>query len=93
MQGRGELTLRTYARDNQVIVEVADDGPGIPPEIQPRIFDPFFTTKPPGAGTGLGLHIAHSIVSRHRGRIRVASQPGATCFQITLPLQLQRGTP
>ena len=58
MKGQGRLTLRTYRRDERVVVEIADDGPGIPPEIQSRIFDLFFTTKPTGSGTGLGLHIA-----------------------------------
>jgi signal transduction histidine kinase len=91
MQGQGQLVLRTSVAHNQVLVEIEDNGPGIPPEIQPRIFDPFFTTKPLGAGTGLGLHIAHNIVSRHRGQIQVTSQPGVTCFQVSLPIQLQRG--
>ncbi|MGQ0604942.1 MAG: sensor histidine kinase [Anaerolineales bacterium] len=91
MQGQGELALRTGAEGAQVIVEIGDNGSGIAPDIQSRIFEPFFTTKPPGAGTGLGLHIAHNIVRRHHGDIRVTSQPGATVFRITLPIQLQRG--
>jgi len=92
MQGQGQLTLRTYRRDDRIVVEIGDDGPGIPPEIQLRIFDPFFTTKPPGSGTGLGLHIVyHSVVDQHRGQIHLASQPGATTFQIVLPIQLPRG--
>jgi signal transduction histidine kinase len=70
------------------VFELEDSGPGIPAEIQQRIFEPFFTTKPPGLGTGLGLHIAYSIVNNHNGRIRVTSRPGSTCFQITLPMQL-----
>ncbi len=70
------------------MVEVEDDGPGIPPEIQGRIFDPFFTTKPPGKGTGLGLDISQKIVvNRHRGEITVVSQPGRTCFQMRLPVR------
>jgi signal transduction histidine kinase len=88
MQGEGQLTLRTSLQANQVVVEIVDSGPGIPPEILPRIFEPFFTTKPPGAGTGLGLHIAHSIIARHHGQIRVTSEPGGTCFQVTLPIRL-----
>ena len=89
MQGQGELNLRTYAQGGEVVVEIADSGPGIPTDIQSRIFDPFFTTKPPGLGTGLGLHIAYNIVVvRHRGRITVHSQPGETCFQIILPTKL-----
>jgi signal transduction histidine kinase len=90
MQGQGELVVRTYPTDSHVAVEICDNGPGIPPEIQSRIFDPFFTTKPPGIGTGLGLHIAYNIVvQKHHGQIRVTSKPGATCFQVTLPVELQ----
>jgi signal transduction histidine kinase len=92
MQGQGELLLRTYTIDNDVAVEIIDNGPGIPPEEQPRIFDPFFTTKAPGAGTGLGLHIAYNIiVHKHHGQIHVASKPGETCFRVVLPVQLTRG--
>jgi signal transduction histidine kinase len=92
MGGQGELVLRTYAKDGRVVVEISDNGPGIPPEIQSRIFEPFYTTKAPGVGTGLGLHIAYSIVAqKHQGQIRVTSRPGATCFQVTLPTQLRRG--
>jgi len=91
MQGQGELTIRTYADDGHVVVEIADSGPGIPPHIQSRIFEPFFTTKPPGVGTGLGLNIAYNVVQRHMGRITVTSQPGETRFQVRLPIQLKRG--
>jgi signal transduction histidine kinase len=91
MQGQGELGLRTERHGDRIVVAITDNGPGIPIEIQPRIFEPFFTTKPPGAGTGLGLHIAFNIiVHRHRGQIQVVSQPGATCFRVTLPIG---GTP
>lgn len=86
--GRGQITLRTAVHDGEVAVEVADDGPGIPPEIQKRIFEPFFTTKAPGKGTGLGLHIAYTIVHKHKGHIEVDSHPGATCFRVLLPLRL-----
>lgn len=89
MEGQGTLTLRTYAQEGHVVVEISDTGPGIPPEVQARMFDPFFTTKPQGIGTGLGLHIVYNIVvDKHRGRINVVSEPGATTFQITLPLNL-----
>jgi signal transduction histidine kinase len=92
MGGRGELRLRTYAKGDTVVVEIKDDGPGIPEEVQARLFEPFFTTKPPGQGTGLGLHLVYNtIVQRHNGQIRVFSQPGATCFQVTLPVRLARG--
>jgi signal transduction histidine kinase len=88
MEGRGSLQIRTHAEDGQVTVEIQDSGPGIPPEIQQRIFEPFYTTKPPGVGTGLGLHIVYSIINNHYGRIRVTSQPGNTCFEVTLPVKL-----
>jgi signal transduction histidine kinase len=90
MQGSGELILRTRADDNKVIVEIQDSGPGIPADIQKRIFEPFFTTKPPGLGTGLGLHIAYTVVNNHAGRITLTSEPGRTCFQVTIPIQLSR---
>ncbi|MBI3760625.1 MAG: cyclic nucleotide-binding domain-containing protein [Chloroflexi bacterium] len=89
MKGEGELTLRTYQKNEHVVVELADTGPGIPPEVQPRIFEAFFTTKPPGVGTGLGLNIAYTIVNKHNGLIQVTSRPGATCFQVTLPIRLK----
>ena len=66
-------------------VSVCDTGPGIPDDIRPRLFEPFYTTKPPGKGTGLGLHISHTVVARHGGRIDVDSSPGSTCFVVTLP--------
>lgn len=90
MKGNGELTLRTSREDGSIAVEIIDNGPGIPPEIQPRIFEPFFTTKPPGIGTGLGLHIVYNIIQKHHGTIRVASKPGATSFKVTLPMRLKR---
>jgi signal transduction histidine kinase len=90
MGDQGELGLRTYGDQDHVVVEVSDTGPGMPPEVQARIFEPFFTTKPPGVGTGLGLHIVYnSIVERHQGQIEVVSQPGHTCFRITLPVALE----
>ncbi len=88
MQGSGHIKLRTYAEDSRVVVEIQDDGPGIPAEIQQRIFEPFFTTKPPGSGTGLGLHIVYSIINNHTGTIHVSSRPGDTCFQVSLPARL-----
>jgi signal transduction histidine kinase len=91
MQGKGELRLRTYRENDNVVVEITDNGPGIPPEIKDRIFEAFFTTKPPGVGSGLGLHISYNIVEEHRGQIKVDSKPGATTFQVTLPIQLKRG--
>ncbi len=89
MQGKGTLTLRTRPSGDQVVVEIGDNGPGIPPDIQSRIFEPFFTTKPPGIGTGLGLHLVYNIIQKHHGKIQVKSQPGSTWFQITLPRKLK----
>src|SRR5919112_940655 len=87
--GQGELTLRAFTAERVVTVEVIDDGPGIPPEMQPRIFEPFYTTKAPGVGTGLGLHIAYNIVvHKHRGQLQVASKPGETCLRVVLPIRL-----
>ena len=67
-----------------VAIEVADDGPGIPPELQARVFDAFFTTKP--KGTGLGLSIVQRIVRNNRGHLRLMSRPGETRFRILLPV-------
>jgi len=93
MHGKGEIILRTYAEDNHVIVEITDNGPGIPEEIQSRIFDPFFTTKAPGKGTGLGLHISHDIVAnRHQGQLLLESEPGKTTFKVMLPLKLKNSS-
>ena len=90
MNGQGEITLRTRHDDQWVYVQIADNGPGIPDEIQPYLFDPFFTTKAPGQGTGLGLNISHNIVvQKHRGRIEIKSKPGETCFEVQLPRDFQ----
>jgi signal transduction histidine kinase len=88
MSGHGEIILRTRLDDDHVEVEIRDNGPGVPAEIQKRIFEPFFTTKPPGQGTGLGLHIAYTIVNNHHGRIALTSEPGMTQFRVTLPIHL-----
>ncbi len=90
LQGHGSIRLRTRSADEKVVVQIEDDGPGIPVEIQQRIFEPFFTTKPPGVGTGLGLHIAYAIINNHYGSLRVVSQPGNTCFEVSLPIHLPR---
>lgn len=87
MGGTGRIVLRTYIDDGHVVVEIEDNGPGIPPELLPRIFEPFFTSKPQGQGTGLGLDTAWRIVTEeHSGTITANSQPGKTVFQIRLPL-------
>jgi signal transduction histidine kinase len=91
IQARGELTLRAYPEDGAVVVEILDDGPGIPSDIRSRVFEPFFTTKAPGAGAGLGLHIAYNIVvHKHHGQLQVESIPGETRFRIVLPVRLAR---
>jgi len=87
MAGEGTLTIRTRLDDDCVTVDIADTGPGIPPDLVGRVFEPFFTTKPVGEGTGLGLDISWRIVvNRHRGDLRVTSQPGETVFTVRLPL-------
>ncbi len=87
MPAGGQLTLRTRSAGDAVVLEVEDDGPGIPVEHVHRIWDPFFTTKPVGQGTGLGLSITQRIVTDHGGEIRVASAPGrGACFTVTLPV-------
>jgi signal transduction histidine kinase len=86
MHGEGELRVRTYRDDNCVVVEIADNGPGIPADVLPHIYEPFFTTKGVGEGTGLGLDTVQRIVKKHRGNIQVASKPGDTRFQVWLPL-------
>ncbi len=90
-QSNGEkiLSVRTVLEPQEVLVEFADNGPGIPAEIRGRIFEPFFTTKPVGEGTGLGLDIVQRIVRQHQGTISVESRPGHTAFQVRLPLVRQ----
>jgi signal transduction histidine kinase len=87
MDGHGRIRIHAFARDADLVVEICDDGPGMPPEVRERIFEPFYTTKPPGSGTGLGLHIAHNVVGRHGGRVEVRSRPGETCFEVVLPIE------
>ena len=91
MHGEGTLTIRTARDDGNVLVEIGDSGPGIPPDIQKRIFEPFFSTKPVGEGTGLGLDIAWRIIAnKHHGDLRVESVPGDTRFQVRLPIELDQ---
>ena len=90
-RARGHIRIRTEARGDRILLEVADDGPGIPAESEARVFDPFFTTKPMGQGTGLGLSIAYGIVREHGGKIYVhreghrSSYAGATLV-VELPV-------
>ncbi len=86
MKGKGQLRIRTYREDGSVVVEIGDNGPGIPSEVEAHIFEPFFTTKKVGEGTGLGLDTVQRIIRRHQGNVQVESKPGDTRFQIYLPL-------
>ena len=87
MEGHGTLRLATSTAKDRVVVEVADTGPGMPPDVQARAFDPFYTTKDVGKGTGLGLDISRRIVvERHHGEITIESRQGATVFRVELPL-------
>lgn len=84
----GRITIRTAPRDTHVLVEIGDNGRGIPPELQARVWEPFFSTKPVGEGTGLGLDVVHTIVTQgHGGIIDVDSAPGDTRFSVLLPIR------
>ncbi len=89
LKEKGEITIRTRTENDFVIIEIEDNGPGIPENIQSRIFDPFFTTKEPGRGTGLGLSTSFGIITeKHKGKISVESQTGFTRFTVILPKQI-----
>src|SRR5260370_39141931 len=86
VESRRALTVRTRSDEHEGVVELADSGPGIAPDVRGRIFDPFFTTKPEGVGTGLGLSICYGIAQEHGGHIAVESEPGhGARFWVTLP--------
>jgi signal transduction histidine kinase len=90
MSGRGKLTItsRFDQFSEQVILEFADTGPGIPEEIISKVFEPFFTTKAPGEGTGLGLSVAYGIIQQHGGTMSVSNAPsGGAVFTVVLPLE------
>jgi signal transduction histidine kinase len=91
LSGGGQVTLRTSRDGDDVVVEVRDDGPGIPPEVLPRVFDTFFTTKPAGLGSGLGLDNVKRIVERrHGGTVEIDSSTGpgptGTAVRVRLPV-------
>ena len=91
--GRGALVVRSWhdAERDMVLLEIADDGPGMPQEVLPKIFDPFFTTKEVGKGTGLGLTVVYAIIEEHGGRISASSPPGeGASFRIELPTAAAR---
>jgi signal transduction histidine kinase len=85
MPHEGVLTIRTYTEREHVRVDITDNGPGIPEDIQTRIFEPFFTTKAMGEGTGMGLDIVNKIMDRHDGVIELDSVPGRTTFTLCFP--------
>ncbi len=87
MSGKGELRVRALYEPDCAVVEIGDNGPGIPPDVQGRVFDPFFTTKKVGEGTGLGLDTALRIIRKHHGSIDLKSHPGDTRFRVRLPLK------
>jgi two-component system NtrC family sensor kinase len=96
VNGRGTLVARTWHEMDRdvVLLELADDGPGIPEEVVSKIFDPFFTTKDVGKGTGLGLTVAYAIIQEHGGRISAQSSPGTgAAFRIELPTASVRARP
>ena len=88
VKATGRICVGTSLEDDQLVVEIVDDGPGIPPDIQSHMFEPFFTTKSVGTGTGLGLIISNRIVGdRHGGEIEFESRPGETRFKVRLPIR------
>jgi signal transduction histidine kinase len=87
MNQGGTLKVRTKREPADIMIEIRDNGGGIPASVRSRIFEPFFTTKPVGEGTGLGLDTVARIVRKHRGNVRFESKPGDTCFQVRLPIE------
>jgi len=86
VNGKGNLTITTSHDDKFLKVTIKDDGPGIPDDIKQNIFAPFFTTKEMGKGSGLGLDVVSRIMLQHNGEVKVKSEPGATEFEICLPM-------
>jgi two-component system, NtrC family, sensor kinase len=84
---QGEITVRTYAKGDRVVIKVKDTGIGMTPEQLPKIFDPFYSTQGVGRSRGLGLSISYGIVKKHGGEIKVESEPGqGSTFTIELPV-------
>jgi signal transduction histidine kinase len=88
MGGKGVLKIRTSRELDFILVEIIDNGPGIPEAVKPHLFEPFFTTKGVGEGTGIGLDTVYRIVRAHRGEVSFESRPGQTSFQVRLPLKV-----
>jgi signal transduction histidine kinase len=92
IETRGEIRIRTRHEGNEVVVEISDTGKGMTQETLSKLFTPFFTTKPRGQGTGLGLSVSYGIITRHKGRIAVQSEPGkGSTFIIHLPAAQRQG--
>jgi signal transduction histidine kinase len=83
--GAGRIGVRVRSELDRVVVEILDNGHGVPPEIADRIWEPFFTTRP-GPHTGLGLDIARRVVEQHGGEIYLTGGPRSTCFTVRLPV-------
>ena len=88
MGDNGKLRIRTARENDFILVEIADNGPGIPPDVKSRIFEPFFTTKGVGEGSGLGLDFVYRIVTGMHGQVSVDSVPGDTRFAVRIPIQV-----
>ncbi len=86
MNNKGTLQIDVAMQEATMVINITDNGVGIPADIQGKIFDPFFTTKPPGEGSGLGLDIVRKIVEKHDGKISVTSTPGQTTFSVYIPI-------
>ncbi|MBM9500891.1 hypothetical protein JWG44_11585 [Leptospira sp. 201903071] len=86
MEFKGKLSVRLFQNDQEVVVEIEDDGPGIPDEIGDKIFEPFFTTKGAGEGSGLGLDLVRKLLLKNKGRIEWSSVPGQTIFRVFLKI-------
>jgi signal transduction histidine kinase len=87
MSGKGKLLIRTSKELDFILVEIIDNGPGIPEAARAHIFEPFFTTKGVGEGTGVGLDVVYRIVRAHHGEVSFDSEPGRTSFRVRLPLK------
>jgi len=89
MNGNGRIRLRARIEQHQVVLEVEDSGPGIPPDIRERVFEPFFSTKPAGKGSGIGLAVSRSIIEGYAGSLNLAdSEGGGARFLIRLPIEV-----
>ncbi|MFT7008158.1 MAG: two-component system NtrC family sensor kinase [Colwellia sp.] len=87
--GSGDIFVRTFQKESDIVIEVKDTGSGIAVGVLPHIFTPFYTSKPVGEGTGLGLSISHGIIKQHDGRIEVTSEEGkGSCFSVYIPIIL-----